>query len=258
MIRNIWAIAWREIRSYFVSPIAYVVMSGFGILTGWIFFNLLGRFMQMATIYRQFGNPQMMQQLNLHDMVVQPTFMNITIILILMFPALSMRVLAEERRQGTDELLLTSPLSTGQIVVGKFVAIMAVFMGMLSMTAPFFGVLVWKGNPGVAQIGAGYLGLFCMGATFAAIGTFTSSLTRNQVIAAVSCFVVLLMMYVIDWISASSSGLVREVLQFISFVRRYADFVKGIVDVRNLMYFASVTAFALYLSKASLDFLRTK
>ena len=151
-MRNIWAIGWREIRSFFVSPIAYVVISGFGILTGWIFFNLLGRYIQMSTVYRQFGNPQMMQQLNIEQMIVQPTFLNATIILILMFPAISMKVLAEERRLGTDELLLTSPVGTGHIVLGKFIAVMTMFVSMLLVTLPFFGVLMWKGDPDWAKL----------------------------------------------------------------------------------------------------------
>lgn len=257
-VRNAWAIAWRDIRGYFVSPIAYVVLSGFGILTGWIFFNLLGRFLQMSTIYRQFSNPQMMARLNLNDMVIQPTLFNIVVILIIMFPIITMRLLAEERRQGTDELLLTSPVSSGQIVIGKFVAVLTVFTGMMAMTVPFFAVLFWKGNPGLGEVLSGYLGLFFMGATFSAIGLFTSSLTRNQIIAAVSCFVILLMIYVVDWIAGSTSGMVKEILQHVSLVRRYQDFVKGILDVKNIIYFITVTGFALFMSKASLDFMRLR
>lgn len=257
-LRNIAAIAGRELRSYFVSPVAYVVLSGFAILTGWIFFNLLGRFIQFSTIYRQMGNPEMMQQMNLQDMVIQPTLFNVVIILILMFPALTMRVLAEERRQGTDELLLTAPVSTGQIVIGKWIAVMGVFKAMLLMTVPFFAVLVWKGNPGVGEIASGYIGLILMGSAFAAVGVFTSALTRNQIVAAVSCFVVLLMVYVIDWIAGSTTGTVQDVLQYVSFIRRYQDFVKGMLDLKNVVYFVSFTVFGLYLSKAALDFSRTK
>ncbi|RMF13147.1 MAG: ABC transporter permease [Candidatus Dadabacteria bacterium] len=260
--RNAIAIAGRELGAMFVSPIAYVCLSGFAVLSGWIFFNLLARFLQVSGIYMQLAaqRPDLLAQLNLIDMVLQPTFLNMTVILLLLFPLLTMRLLSEERARHTDELLLTSPISTGSIVFGKFLAVAVVYIGMLAMSFSYVAVLMIYGSPppALSEIASAYLGLLLMGLTFGAIGLFTSSLTSNQIVAAVSCFVVLLLFYVIDWMAMSTSGTTRDVLEYLSLVRKYQDFVKGIVDVRGLVYFSSIVALGLFLSKASLDTLRVR
>ncbi len=257
-----WVIARREIASMFVSPIAYVCLSGFAVLCGWIFFNLLARFQQLSGVYMQFAaqQPELLAQINLHDMVVQPTFLNMTVILLILFPILSMRLIAEERRMRTDELLFTSPVSTGAVVAGKFLALMTVYVLMLAMTFSYVGVLLIYGEPtpSLAEFASAYLGLFLMGCCFGAIGIFTSSITTNQIVAAVSCFVVLLLFYVIDWIAASAGGTAKDVLEYISLVRKYQDFVKGIIDVKAVVYYLSLTGVGLFLSKAALDTLRIR
>jgi ABC-2 type transport system permease protein len=142
--RGSWVIAKRELQSLFVSPIAYVALSGFAVLAGWFFFNLLAQFQEMTSVYMQLAmqRPDILQQINLSEMVIQPTWMNLTVILVILFPILTMRLVAEERRQRTDELLLTSPVSTGAIVLGKYMAIMTVYAAMLAMTLSFPLVLV--------------------------------------------------------------------------------------------------------------------
>lgn len=261
-MRNAWIIAKRELKSVFVSPIAYVAISGFAVLSGWIFFNLLARFIQMSGIYMQFAaqRPDLLDQLNLTEMVLQPTFMNLTVILLLLFPMLTMRLIAEERAQHTDELLFTSPVTSGAVVFGKFLALSVVYGLMLLVTFSYATVLLVYGSPapGLGEIAAAYVGLLLMGLAFGAIGLFTSSITTNQIVAAVSCFVILLLFYVIDWIAASASGAVKDTLEYISLVRKYQDFVKGVVDLKSIVYYLSVMAFALFLSKASLDILRIR
>ena len=261
-LRNSVTIAKRELGSMFVSPIAYVCLSGFAVLSGWIFFNLLARFLQLSGIYMQFAaqRPELLNQLNLTEMVLQPTFLNMTVILLLLFPLLSMRLIAEERAQHTDELLFTSPITSGSVVFGKFLALAVVYLAMLAMTFSYAIVLIKFGSPGPSygELGAAYLGLFLMGLTFGAVGLFTSSITTNQIVAAVTCFVVLLMFYVIDWMAMSASGTAKDVLEYISLVRKYQEFVKGVVDVKSVVYYLSVTAFGLFLSKAALDTLRIR
>lgn len=252
----------RELKSLFVSPIAYVALSGFAVLAGWFFFNLLAQFQEVTSIYMQMAmrNPSLLQQINISEMVIQPTWMNLTVILVILFPILTMRLIAEERRQRTDELLLTSPISTGAIVLGKFLAVMGVYAAMLALTLSFPAVLVIWGSPppGWGELVAPYIGLILLGASFAAVGLFTSSITTNQIVAAVSCFVVLLMFYVIDWIGGSVGGTIKDVLEYISLVRRYQDFVKGVIDLKSVVYYISFAGFALFLSKAALDGLRIR
>lgn len=260
--RGTWIIARRELGALFVSPIAYVALSGFAVLAGWFFFNLLARFQELASISAQLAmqRPDLLQQINLSEMVIQPTYLNLTVILVILFPLLTMRLMAEERRQGTDELLLTSPVGTGGIVLGKFVAIMLLFTLMLALTASFPAVLRIWGDPapGWGELAAPYLGLWLMGAAFAAVGLFTSSITTNQIVAAVSCFVLLLMFYVIDWIAMGMSGTARDVLEYLSLIRRYHDFVKGVVDLKSVVYFLSIAVLGLFLSRVAVDGLRVR
>lgn len=257
-----WLIARRELKSLFVSPIAYVALSGFAVVSGWIFFNLLARFMQLSGLYMQFAaqRPDLMKQINIADMVMQPTYANLAFFLVLLFPMLSMRSLAEERRQHTDELLFTSPISTGAVVTGKFLALLLVHTAMLAMTFSYPVVLYVFATPAPAlsEFASIYLGLLLMGAAFAAVGIFTSSITSNQIVAAVACFVVLLLLYVIDWIALSVSGTTKDVLEYLSLVRRYQDFVKGMVDLGGIVYFASFVAVGLFMAKAALDALRIR
>lgn len=262
LLKKSWVIARREIASYFVSPIGYVAIAGFTVLSGWIFFNLLARYMQLTTLYLQmmFQNPEIMGRFNAQEMIIQPTYLNMTILLLILFPLLTMRLLAEERRQHTDELLFTSPVSSTAVVLGKFLSVMVVYLLMLLPTLLYF-VLLWKyaqPAPTLGEFAAIYLGLLLLGAAFAAIGIFTSSITTNQIVAAVSCFAILLLIYVIDWISGSTSGKTRDVLEYLSFIKRYQDFVKGIVDLRSIVYFASLVVVGLFLSRSTLEALRLK
>ncbi len=261
-LRGTWIIARRELEGYFLSPIAYVAIAGFTILSGWIFFKLVARYTQLMGLYMQFvfQNPEMLSRVNLHAFVIEPTYLNLTILLVILFPMLTMRLFAEERRQHTDELLFTSPISTTAIVGGKFLALMGVYLLMLLPTVLYPAVLMKYANPApaISEFISIYLGLILMGMCFGAVGFFTSCLTTNQIVAAVSCFVVLLLFYVIDWVANTTSGVTRDVLSYISLIRRYQDFVKGMVDLKSLIYFLSVTLLGLTLAKYSLDSLRLR
>lgn len=261
-LKKSWIIARRDIASYFVSPMGYVAIAGFAVLSGWIFFNLLARYMQLTTLYLQmmFQNPEIMGRFNAQEMIIQPTYLNMTILLIIFFPLLTMRLIAEERRQHTDELLFTSPITSTSIVLGKFLAVVIVYILMLIPTL-LYPILLWKyaqPAPTFGEFAAIYGGLLLLGLAFSAVGIFTSSITTNQIVAAVSCFAVLLLVYVIDWITTSASGITRDVLEYISLIRRYQDFVKGMVDLRSIVYFLSLVVLALFLSRSTLEALRLK
>jgi ABC-2 type transport system permease protein len=256
-VKNALAIAAREIRSYFVSPVAYVVLTGFLLLSGWFFFNLLARFSYLLQIYGGMGRGGAeLERLNLNDFVIAPLLQNLSVVLVILIPVITMRTFAEEKRLGTFELLLTSPLRVGEIVAGKFLGALAFVSLMLALTAIYPILLVVYGNPEMGIILSGYLGLFLIAASFLSIGLLTSSLTENQIIAAVSCLVALLLLYVINWPADTSTPTIGAVLHYLSVTEHFGEFVKGVVDSRAVIYFVSVIALALFLTHRSVESLR--
>jgi ABC-2 type transport system permease protein len=256
-VRNALAIASREIRSYFVSPVAYVVLTGFLLLAGWFFFNLLARFTYMVQIYSgmQRGAGEL-ERLNLNDFVISPLLHNLSVVLVILIPVITMRTFAEEKRLGTFELLLTSPLRIGEIVAGKFLGALAFVALMLALTGIYPILLLVYGNPETGIILSGYLGLFLVAASFLSIGLLTSSLTENQIIAAVACLVALLLLYVINWPADTSTPTIGAVLHYLSVTEHFGQFVKGVIDSRAVVYFLSVIAAALFLTHRSVESLR--
>jgi len=202
---NVWAVCKKEIKSYFTSPIAYVAITVYLVLVGFFFQSLIWWFntqsMQMAQ------NPYYLQQMNINQMVFSPLFHNISIILLLMIPLLTMRLFAEELKIKTDELLYTSPISINQIILGKYFASLFVLLVMLMLTGILSSLTFVFGNPEPRPILIGYLGLFLMGAAFMAVGIFFSSVTENQIVAAVLTFGSLLLFWVMNWASYSAGGL---------------------------------------------------
>jgi ABC-2 type transport system permease protein len=245
-MKNIWSLMKKEVRAYFASPIAYVVISGFLLLVGYFFYSLVWWFNAQAMQMAQ--NPYYAQQVNINQMVFSPLFHNISIILILVAPLLTMRLLAEEKKSGTDELLYTSPLSIFQIVLGKYLAALVMLAAMLGLTAVLSIFAFVHGNPELAPWLTGYLGLFLMGATFIAIGLFYSSLTENQIVAAFLTFVTLLLFLVLSWVTSTGSGGWREVVGYLSFSQHFEDMTRGILDTKDIVYYVSLSFFGLFLA----------
>jgi ABC-2 type transport system permease protein len=256
-MKNALAIAAREIRSYFVSPVAYVVLTGFLLLSGWFFFNLLARFSYLLQIYGSMGRGGAeLERLNLNEFVISPLLHNLSVVLVILIPMITMRTFAEEKRLGTFELLLTSPLRVGEIVAGKFLGALVFVTLMLSLTAIYPILLVVYGDPEMGIMLSGYLGLFLVAASFLSIGLLTSSLTENQIIAAVSSLVALLLLYVISWPADTSTPTIGAVLHYLSVTEHFGEFVKGVIDSRALAYFVSLIAAALFLTHRSVESLR--
>jgi ABC-2 type transport system permease protein len=245
-MRNIWSLMKKELGAYFSSPIAYVVISGFLLLVGFFFYSLVSWF--NAQVMQMAQNPYYAQQININEMVFSPLFHNMSIILILVTPLLTMRLLAEEKKNGTDELLYTSPLSVGQIILGKYFAALVMLAAMLGLTALLSIFAFAFGNPEIAPWLTGYLGLFLMGATFIAIGLFFSSLTENQIVAAFLTFVTLLLFLVLNWVASSGSGTWQSVLGYLSFSQHFADMTRGILDTKDVVYYLSFSFFGLFLA----------
>jgi ABC-2 type transport system permease protein len=256
-VRNVLTIAGRELRSIFASPIAYVVMTGFLLLGGWFFFNLLARFNLLVTMYSSFqGGAEAMERLNVNEFVLAPLFHNLSVVLVILVPMITMRGFAEEKRAGTYELLLTSPVSTGEIVLGKFVGMVAFISVMVALTS-IYGVILWiYGNPEMGIMLSGYAGLLLLAITFVTIGLFASSLTENQIIAAVTGLVMLLLLFVIAWPADSAGETLGGVLRYVSVTEHFSGLIKGVVDTKSLVYFATMIVGWLFLTQRSVESIR--
>lgn len=245
-MRNIWAICKKEINTYFTSPIAYVVSTVFLVLVGFFFYSLIWWFNSQAMQMAQ--NPAYSQQMNINQMVYSSLFHNMSIILLLMLPLLTMRLFSEEQKIKTDELLYTSPISVSQIILGKYFAALFVLLVILLLTGIYSIFTFAYGNPEPAPILNGYLGLFLMGAAFIAVGLFFSSLTENQIVSAMLTFGALLLFWILNWASYSAGGLWRDVLNYLSFFQHFDDMTKGILDTTDIVYYISFCFFGLFLT----------
>ena len=254
-MRNVFTIVRKELRAYFVSPIAYVVLTGFLLLGGWFFFNLLSRFNVLLSIYTQLQQGGA-DQLNLNEFVIAPLMHNLSIVLVILVPMITMRAYAEEKKGGTYELLLTSPLRTGEIVLGKFLASFVFICIMLGLTGVYPAVLIAFGNPEIGVLLAGYLGLLLLATSFVAVGLLTSSFTENQIIAAVSGLVATLLLYIIGWPADTAGEVLGPLLRYLSVTEHFAEMVNGLIDTQDLVYFASLILLSLFLTQRSVESLR--
>ena len=249
---NILTIAQKELRSYFVSPIAYVVIGFFAILFGYFYvasLSILVRFSAQAGMFGM-GGPQ---TVNINEFMVRPLLSNTAIILLFFLPFLTARAYAEEKRSGTIELLMTSPLSDLQIILGKFLGAFTLFVVMLAVTAIHMGILFWYGEPELGPMLTGYLGLVLMGASFISLGLLVSSATRNQIVAGVITFALLLLFWVLSWMADSAGPTTRVILSYLSILEHFDDFSKGVIDTAHLTYYLSFITFGLFLTAKSVD-----
>ncbi|NIO47938.1 MAG: ABC transporter permease subunit [Candidatus Aminicenantes bacterium] len=245
-MKNIWAICKKEVKAYFTSPIAYVVITVFLVLIGFFFYSLVWWFNSQSLQMAQ--NQYYYQQLNINQMVYSPLFHNMSIILLLMIPLLTMRLFSEEKKRQTDELLFTSPISVNQIILGKYFASLFVLLVMLFLTGILSIFVFAYGNPEPAPILNGYLGLFLVGAAFISIGIFFSSLTENQIVSAILTFGALLLFWILNWASYSAGGMWKSVLNYLSFFQHFDDMTRGILDTTDLVYYLSFIFLGLFLT----------
>ncbi|HXW83303.1 MAG TPA: ABC transporter permease subunit [Candidatus Binataceae bacterium] len=252
-MKNTITIASKELAGYFVQPVAYVVMTVFLLLSGFFFFELLSYFQITVQMYTAMQNTEVLQHLNLNQRVLEPMLHNMSIVLVILVPAITMRTFAEEKRVGTNELLLTAPIRTGEIVAGKFIASGA-FMVIMIVLAGIFPLILWKfGNPEVGPMLSGYLGLVFLALSFVSIGLFTSSVTQNQIVAAISCFGALLLLFVISWPAQTGAGRFGGLLTYLSVTEHFSPMVTGIIDTTDIVYFLSLIFVALFLTQRSVE-----
>ncbi len=245
------AVFKRELYAFFASPIFYVVGAIFLILTGYFFYTSVAYFSLIS--FQAAQNPQAGGLVNLNEMVVKPLFDDMSIILLLIVPLLTMRLFAEEKKTGTIELLLTYPLREGAVVLGKFLATLFIVFILLALTAinvfmiSQFGVVDW------GPILTGYGGLILLAAGFISLGLFASALTQNQIIAAILGFGALLMFWIIGWAGSVSGPGIAQVVNYLSLLEHLEPFTKGVLDTRDLIYYLNFSAFFIFLTLRYLD-----
>ena len=251
---NILAIAQKELKGYFATPIGYIVIGMFALLWGWFYYVMLIIFNQQSLQLGGFegGNVDINAQL------IRPLFLNASVILLFVLPLVTMRIYSEEKRSGTIELLLTSPLTDVQIIIGKFLGAMTLYAAMLAITAIHVGLLFSYGNPEWRVVVIGYLGLLLMGGCFISVGLLISSMTKNQIVSGMITFAVFLMLWVINWPASFVGPNMQNILNYLSITEHFDDFTKGILDTKHLVYYFSVMAFGLFLTARSVDTERWK
>ena len=252
---RVWPIFKKEMRLYFTSPVAWVIMAVFIFIAGYFFHSIFNYY---ARVSMQSAMNPMGGGLNVTDGVLRPLFSNFSVILLLMMPLLTMRLFAEERRSGTIELLLTYPVRDGAVLLGKFLAAFALYALMIALTLVFPAIIWYFAPLEAGPILTGYVGLLLMGATFIAVGVFASSLTENQIVAALVSFLILLMFWVVGWSADFADPALGRVLQHLSLTEHNESFAKGVLETKDIIFYLDFTLVALFLSLRSLEARRWK
>ena len=249
------AIFEKEFKSFFYTPMAYVVIAVFAALTGVFFYLYLSNFVE--TVFTQQMYAQQYRQappkMNVNLMLIRPYFFNIALITLFLLPLITMRLFAEEKRVGTIELLYTSPIKSIHIIMGKFLAGLAFYAVMLVPTMLFQSILFAYGNPEFLPVVSGYLGLLFMGSAFISMGLFISTLTENQIIAAIGGFALALLLWVIGWGANYAGPTLAPVLQYISIIAHFEDFAQGVIDSAHIAYYILFSFLGIYLSLKSIE-----
>ena len=257
-MKGFLAIYRRELGGYFVSPIAYIVTGFFLFLTGYYFSDLLSKVIEYSM------RMQMQSQMGAPPSIDAPALLirNFTgfstTILLFLIPMLTMGVYAEERKRGTMEMLMTSPLTEFQIVFGKFMASLTMFVAMLAPTLFYHFVMSSYSDPALPWriLWTGYLGIFLLGASLLALGTFISSLTESQIVAGIVTFVIFLMLWLIDYGGRGAGTTVSEVMKYLSILQHHESFAQGVIDTSSIIFYLSVVAIGLFLTLRNLDSMR--
>jgi ABC-2 type transport system permease protein len=249
---NILTIANKELKAYFSGPIAYIVIGLWALLYGYFFVAILSFFVRQSMQMGQMGM-QGPQAMNLNQQLIRPLLQNVLILILFLMPMVTMRSYSEEKRSGTIELLLTSPLTDFQIILGKFLGAMALYGCMLAVTLIHVGLLFVYGRPEWKPIVTAYVGLLLMGGCFISLGLFISSLTKNQIVAGMVTFAVFLLLWIITWIGSFSGPTADKITQYLSIVDHYDDFGKGVLDTTHFVYYISFITFGLFLTAKSVD-----
>lgn len=250
------ALIAKEVRSYFVSPVVYVV--------GAVFLLIVGLLSYLYIVFAGAQAIQLMQiqgqaQINLNDLVFRNLFASIRFVLLIILPILTMRLFAEEKKLRTFEFLMTSPIGLNEIVAGKFISVFLIFLGLLGLTGLIPLTLSLFSDFDWHPIFTGYLGLVLLGGLFLAIGLLASALTENQIVAAFVSFGLLLFLWLLAGLgSLLGDTAAGQIISYISYMDHYDKLARGLIDTKDLVYFGSAIVLMLFLAHRVVDSARWK
>ncbi|HUI81706.1 MAG TPA: ABC transporter permease subunit [Bryobacteraceae bacterium] len=250
---SVLLICQKELKSYFASPIAYLLMAFFGLIFGF------GLYTATRDVLRFSFQMQMQGQsapMNLNQQVITPLLGFGSTISLFLIPMITMRLFAEEKRSGTIELLLTSPVTDLQIILGKWLGAMLLYVCILLMSVLNIALLFAWGKPDIRPVLVAYLGLLLQGGCLLAIGAFISTTTRNQIIAGGVTFFVCLMLWLLNWFTSFDSGPAASVINYLSIVTHFDNFSKGVIETKDVIFYLSMIFFGLFITSRAMESLR--
>ena len=250
---NTFTIARKELSSYFRSPIAYGVMCFFALIVGFFFFSAVQFFLRQSLQATMMGQSV---PLSVNEWVIRNVLSNMSVVGLFIIPMITMRLFAEEKRTGTIELLVTSPLRDYEIILGKWLAAFILYLAILAVAGLNMLVLFAYGNPDWRPMAVGYLGLILQGGCLLSIGTFISATTRNQIVAGVATFGVCLLLWVLDWVSQFDSSRLYTVISYLSVTSHFESFMRGVLDSKDAIYYLSVIVFGLFMTGRAMESIR--
>jgi len=253
-LRNIGAIFQKEWRHYFGSPIAYVALFVWTLLFGAFFYFALFFFLEQSQRAggMDFGGGA---KISMNEYLIRPLLHNMSVVALFIAPMLTMRLFAEEKRQGTIELLATSPVTDLEIVLGKFLAAVGLYAlmilsGFLNLAMPYF---LAANPPEWKPLATGGLGILLLGSCFIALGCFVSTLTRNQIVAGILAFCLFLGIWILGWAEDPAGGDFKKAIAYLGVTTHLEDLLKGIVDLKDIVFYLSFILFGVFLTHRSLE-----
>jgi ABC-2 type transport system permease protein len=249
-MRNIWTIARRDFKNYFTSPIAYIIIAGFLVIMGWMFFFNLQHFAMANMQYQQFN---MGKGQTITEGIIRPLYGNMNVIFLFMVPFITMRLFAEEKKAHTIELLMTSPVSLTEIILGKFLSSFMLVSVMLLLTAFYPLILFITGNPELGPILSNFVGVILLCGCYLSIGILFSAMTENQIVAGALTFAAGLFFWLISWATQAAGPVLSDFLQYLSLISHFSNFGQGVVDTADVVYYISFIGIGLFLTHRVLD-----
>ncbi len=248
--KNAWIISKKDFRTYFTSPIAYIVIAGFMLIMGWMFFYTLSHFEMQSMQYQQYN---MGKGPSITDAIIRPLYGNMNVIFLFLVPFITMRLFAEEKKLHTFELLMTSPVTLTEIVLGKFLSSLLLISIMLGITIVYPIILFVGGNPDLGPIVTSYIGTLLLASCYLSLGIFFSSLTENQIVAGSLTFASALFFWLVNWASQASGPTWGEVLNYLSLISHFNNFSQGLLNSSDVIYYLSFIGLGLFLTHRVLD-----
>jgi len=250
-VSGVSAVLRKELTIYFATPIFYIMGFFFLLVEGFLFFFIYFNYFQTAS-FQVSQNPQLAAMLDPYQVVFRSFFEDLGFIFLLITPILTMRLLAEEKRSGTSELIFTYPLPDWAVILGKFLAALVVLATFLLFTVCYPVIFAFLTRMDWGQIASGYVGVLLLGGACLALGLFASSLTQNQIIAAISAFALLLLFWLIGAQQDVGSA-PAQFLTAISLREHLPNLAKGVIDTKDLLFYLCFTYFFLFLTKRQLE-----